>query len=105
MLGVLGLDLVCGDAVRLGCFIWFGLIVGQGFVVVLIWVGWVEVGGFLVCCLVQFLRVVAFVVSFVGLFAVDLFWLLLLRFTVICCVNSVVMRFFIVLRLWLVCWI
>lgn len=34
------------------------------------------------------------------LFAVDLFWLLLLRFTVICCVNSVVMRFFIVLRLW-----
>lgn len=48
----------------------------------------------------QFLRVVAFVVSFVGLFAVDLFWLLLLRFTVICCVNSVVMRFFIVLRLW-----
>lgn len=66
----------------------------------LIWVGWVEVGGFLVCCLVQFLRVVAFVVSFVGLFAVDLFWLLLLRFTVICCVNSVVMCFFIVLRLW-----
>lgn len=34
-----GLDLVCGDAVRLGCFIWFGLIVGRGFVVVLIWVG------------------------------------------------------------------
>lgn len=68
------LDLVCSAAVRLVCLIWFDLIVGCcGCGCVDLGGRAVVFGGFLVCCLAKFLRVVAVVVLFVGIFAVDWF--------------------------------